>query len=83
MRPRLTREWEVGGLDGPHADPEFLTADGITAFYATGWRVHYNSARTGVRLVVPRASSAPSRWRPPSGGGWASPGRVAPCGPGH
>ena len=53
----------MGGLDGPHADPEFLTADGIAAFYATGWRVHYNSARTGVRLVGPPAGVAAHRRR--------------------
>jgi urea carboxylase len=53
-RPALTTAWEVGVLDGPHADPDFLTAEGIAELYAMDWQVHYNSARTGVRLVGPK-----------------------------
>ena len=53
-RPLLTTTWDIGVVDGPHADPEFLTAEGVAAFYATDWEVHYNSARTGVRLVGPK-----------------------------
>ena len=52
-RPRLATEWELGVLDGPHADPDFLTAEGVAELYAASWQVHYNSARTGVRLVGP------------------------------
>jgi urea carboxylase len=53
-RPVYTSTWDIGVLDGPHAEPDFLTADGVAAFYATDWEVHYNSARTGVRLIGPR-----------------------------
>ncbi|HET6951585.1 MAG TPA: 5-oxoprolinase/urea amidolyase family protein, partial [Acidimicrobiales bacterium] len=59
-RPVLTRTWDLGVLHGPHADPEFLTAEGAAAFYATDWRVHYNSARTGVRLIGPKPGWARS-----------------------
>ena len=52
-RPQLTGDWEIGVLEGPHAAPDFLTADDVAMFYATAWEVHYNSARTGVRLVGP------------------------------
>ncbi len=62
-RPVLTASWEVGVLDGPHADPDFLTTEGVAAFYATDWQVHYNSARTGVRLVGPKP-----RWARTDGG---------------
>jgi urea carboxylase len=62
-RPRLGREWDVGVLAGPHADPEFLTAEGMDELCATAWEVHYNSARTGVRLIGPRP-----RWARPDGG---------------
>jgi urea carboxylase len=62
-RPTLTDRWEIGVLDGPHADPEFLTAEGVADLYAADWRVHYNSARTGVRLVGPKP-----RWSRSDGG---------------
>jgi urea carboxylase len=61
--PPFTRQWELAVLEGPHADPEFLTADDLDAFYAASWRVHHNSARTGVRLVGPSP-----RWARPDGG---------------
>ena len=50
-------------LEGPHAAPDFLTPEGLAAFYATAWEVHYNSARTGVRLVGPKPL-----WARPDGG---------------
>ncbi len=52
-RPEIADRWEIAVLVGPHGDQEFLTSADITAFYATDWRVHHNSARTGVRLVGP------------------------------
>ncbi len=57
-RPVITREWEISVLPGPHAAPEFFTREDIEAFYAAAWEVHFNSARTGVRLVGPRPSWA-------------------------
>ena len=53
LRPPLGDDWDLAVLEGPHADPEFLTAEGAAAFVAATWTVHYNSARTGVRLVGP------------------------------
>ncbi|ONI88590.1 urea carboxylase [Actinosynnema sp. ALI-1.44] len=53
QRPVFTEQWEIGALEGPHAAPEFFTSEDIDAFYAATWRVHFNSARTGVRLVGP------------------------------
>ena len=41
-------------IDGPHGAPDFFTADDIEAFYAADWEVHYNSSRTGVRLIGPK-----------------------------
>ncbi len=52
-RPRWDRHWELCVLEGPHAGAEFLTSADLDAFYAADWRVHHNSARTGVRLVGP------------------------------
>jgi urea carboxylase len=46
--------WEIGVLYGPHGEPEFFTKADIAMLFATEWRVHYHSDRTGVRLVGPR-----------------------------
>ncbi|HEV7687154.1 MAG TPA: urea carboxylase, partial [Acidimicrobiia bacterium] len=54
VRPVLTDSWEIAVLDGPHGAPDYFTDDDIDMLYTTGWEVHYNSARTGVRLVGPR-----------------------------
>jgi urea carboxylase len=62
-RPPFGREWELGVVEGPHADPEFFTSGDIREFYAARWKVHHNSARTGVRLIGPKP-----RWARPDGG---------------
>jgi urea carboxylase len=46
--------WEIGVLYGPHGAPDFFTEQDIDTFFATDWEVHYNSARTGVRLIGPK-----------------------------
>jgi urea carboxylase len=50
--------WEIGVLDGPHGAPEFFTEGDVEALYAATWQVHYNSDRTGVRLVGPEPAWA-------------------------
>ncbi|MFC7259553.1 5-oxoprolinase/urea amidolyase family protein [Streptomyces lutosisoli] len=62
-RPVFSATWRVGALEGPHAAPEFFTEDDIHDFYAADWKVHFNSARTGVRLVGPKP-----RWARTDGG---------------
>ncbi|MET7894674.1 5-oxoprolinase/urea amidolyase family protein [Streptomyces mirabilis] len=62
-RPAFSSTWRVGALEGPHAAPEFFTEDDIHDFYAADWKVHFNSARTGVRLVGPKP-----RWARTDGG---------------
>jgi urea carboxylase len=62
-RPRITDAWTIGALEGPHAAPEFFTPDDVAEFYAARWSVHFNSARTGVRLVGPKPT-----WARPDGG---------------
>ncbi len=61
--PTLTRQWEIGVLFGPHTTPEFFTDDDIEMLFATQWKVHYQSDRTGVRLVGPKP-----KWARPDGG---------------
>jgi urea carboxylase len=61
--PRLGAAWELAVLQGPHGAPDFFQPDDIAELFATSWRVHYNSSRTGVRLVGPKP-----RWARPDGG---------------
>ncbi|PMS15683.1 urea carboxylase [Trinickia dabaoshanensis] len=52
--PSLTHAWTLGVFDGPHGAPDFFTRDDIAMLYDTHWTVHYNSSRTGVRLIGPK-----------------------------
>ena len=52
--PAYPERWEIAVLYGPHGAPDFFTEGDIETFFATDWRVHYNSDRTGVRLIGPR-----------------------------
>jgi urea carboxylase len=60
LRPAFTRNWTVGVLYGPHGAPDFFTEGDIAAFFAADWEVHYNSSRTGVRLIGPKPKWARS-----------------------
>ncbi|WP_372352033.1 5-oxoprolinase/urea amidolyase family protein [Streptomyces sp. KL116D] len=62
-RPAFTSAWTVAALEGPHTAPEFFTEEDVHDFYAADWKVHFNSARTGVRLVGPKP-----RWARADGG---------------
>ncbi|MGJ7604032.1 urea carboxylase [Variovorax sp. LT1R20] len=48
------RAWDIAVLYGPHGAPDFFTDGDIDTFFATDWEVHYNSSRTGVRLIGPK-----------------------------
>ncbi|HYH22292.1 MAG TPA: urea carboxylase [Azospirillum sp.] len=52
--PAHRHAWEVGVLYGPHGAPDFFTEEDIATFFAADWEVHYNSSRTGVRLIGPK-----------------------------
>jgi len=54
IQPSLTREWQIGILYGPHGAPDFFTENDISVLLSTAYEVHYNSARTGVRLIGPK-----------------------------
>ncbi len=53
-QPELVRHWQVGVLYGPHGAPDFFTPGDIEMLMSTDWEVHYNSSRTGVRLIGPK-----------------------------
>jgi urea carboxylase len=52
--PVLTHEWRIGVLNGPHGAPDFFTHRDIRMLFETSWKVHFNSSRTGVRLIGPK-----------------------------
>jgi urea carboxylase len=60
---KLTNSWEIGVFYGPHGAPDFFTEEDIETFFATDWKVHYNSSRTGIRLIGPKP-----KWARPDGG---------------
>ncbi len=45
---------ELRVIYGPHGAPEYFTEGYIARFFATDWEVHFNSSRTGVRLIGPK-----------------------------
>ena len=52
--PSYSHHWRIAVLYGPHGAPEFFTPEDIDTFFATDWEVHFNSSRTGVRLIGPK-----------------------------
>ena len=52
--PTYSHEWDIGVIYGPHGAPDFFTPEDIEMFFGTAWKVHYNSDRTGVRLIGPK-----------------------------
>lgn len=63
VRPALTGEWELAVTEGPHGAPEFFTRADMDTLFEARYRVHFNSARTGVRLEGPKP-----QWARPDGG---------------
>jgi urea carboxylase len=62
-RPAITGAWQIAVTEGPHGAPEFFTRDDLDSFYDTDFKVHHNSARTGIRLIGPKPA-----WARPDGG---------------
>ncbi|WP_369789355.1 urea carboxylase [Rouxiella sp. WC2420] len=60
----LLPEWqEVRALRviyGPQGAPKFFTEQDIEQFFEAVWQVHYNSSRTGIRLIGPKPEWARS-----------------------
>ena len=54
LKPQMGTTWSIRVLYGPHGAPDFFTEEGIEAFFHTDWEIHYNSSRTGVRLIGPK-----------------------------
>jgi urea carboxylase len=58
--PHYPSHWEILVLYGPHGAPDFFTEVDIAMFFSTDWQVHYNSTRTGIRLIGPKPQWARS-----------------------
>lgn len=54
LRPVITNHWELRVIYGPHGAPDFFTENDIQAFFSSDWEIHYNSSRTGIRLIGPK-----------------------------
>lgn len=52
-RPAFSNTWTIGVIPGPHCTEEFLHPDYLKQLTETKWEVHFNSSRTGVRLIGP------------------------------
>ncbi|MGB0415254.1 MAG: urea carboxylase [Coraliomargarita sp.] len=63
QQPVMTNTWDIAVLYGPHGAPDFFKPSDIEAFFDSELEVHYNSARTGVRLIGPKPE-----WARPDGG---------------
>jgi len=63
LKPALTHDWTLGVLYGPHGAPDFFTDADIETLFDMAYEVHFNSARTGVRLIGPKPE-----WARPDGG---------------
>ena len=61
--PQYGHAWKIAVHYGPHGAPDFFTDDDIAMFFGTDWQVHFNSSRTGVRLIGPKP-----RWARSDGG---------------
>jgi urea carboxylase len=61
--PALAARWEIGVVYGPHGAPDFFTDDDIATLFGAEYEVHFNSDRTGVRLIGERP-----RWAREDGG---------------
>ena len=62
-RPPLVNEWELAALYGPHGAPDYFADEDIETLFSATYEVHYNSARTGIRLIGPKP-----RWARKDGG---------------
>lgn len=63
LKPSINNTWQLRVIYGPHGSPDFFTTEDIDTFFKSDWEVHYNSSRTGIRLIGPKPT-----WARTSGG---------------
>lgn len=52
--PEIGNNWKLHVLPGPQGSPDFFSENYISEFFSVDWEVHFNSSRTGVRLIGPK-----------------------------
>ncbi|CRZ15403.1 5-oxoprolinase/urea amidolyase family protein [Mycolicibacterium neworleansense] len=62
-QPAIGSHWHIAVTVGPHSAPEFFTRNDIDTLLNHDYEVHFNSDRTGVRLIGPKPE-----WARPDGG---------------
>ncbi|TCL02046.1 urea carboxylase [Sodalis ligni] len=60
LRPALADIRQLRVIYGPQGAPDFFTPQDIDLFFGAVWQVHYNSSRTGIRLIGPKPQWARS-----------------------
>ncbi|WP_339801321.1 urea carboxylase [uncultured Marinobacter sp.] len=60
LKPTIGKTWKLHVTYGPHGAPDYFTEHDIETFFASQWEIHYNSSRTGVRLIGPKPEWARS-----------------------
>ena len=60
LKPKISNSWELRVIYGPHGAPDFFTDNDIEVFFESEWEIHYNSSRTGIRLIGPKPQWARS-----------------------
>lgn len=60
LLPAIKQQWDLHVIYGPHGSPDFFTDKDINTFFNSDWEIHYNSSRTGIRLVGPKPEWARS-----------------------
>lgn len=63
LSANIDNQWQLRVMYGPHGAPDFFTDQDIATIAAHQWEVHYNSSRTGIRLIGPKPE-----WARESGG---------------
>lgn len=58
--PELQQDWRIRVIPGPQGAPDYFTNADIETIFDASWEVHFNSSRTGVRLIGPRPEWARS-----------------------
>ena len=60
LKPTIGKTWHLHVTYGPHGAPDYFTEKDIETFFDSDWEIHYNSSRTGVRLIGPKPEWARS-----------------------
>lgn len=52
--PEFKENWQIRVITGPQGAPDFFTPKDLDEIFSAQWTVHFNSSRTGIRLIGPK-----------------------------